>query len=101
MDQERATISASLDGAAPASLVGDESSNTAEGTFPNHERPTIEEQTSKEPDARIVELAVGEGEPVLASSVPYYARNILSLAQTGKEELQSELNEEMTIAKGK
>jgi len=60
----------------------------------------VEEQASKEPDAGMLELAV-EGETVMASSVPYYARNILNLAKTGKEELQSDLNEEMTIAKGK
>lgn len=59
----------------------------------------MEEQAAKDPHAStMVELDVGGGEMVTASSVPYYARNILRLVEEGKESLQSELEEEMKIA---
>ena len=61
----------------------------------------MEEQSSKDPDAGMVELDVGGGERVTVSSVPYYARNILRMAEAGKEKLQSELQEEMDVVKGR
>ena len=58
----------------------------------------VEEQSAKDPDALLLELDVGSGETVTASSIPFYARNLLRLAETGKDTLQAELDEEVAIA---
>ena len=64
----------------------------------------MKEHSAKDPDAGMVELEIGGGadgknETITARSVPYYASNILRLAETGKEALQSELDEEIAISK--